>query len=204
MLLQQLGLQFVQCKPDLDESRQALESPVDYVTRLSREKAVAVASTELATALAPAVILAADTIVVLDGKLLGKPRSQEEGVAMLQSLSGREHRVLTGVTIQDKTRVSSFHVETGVQFRAIALAEILDYWKTGEPQDKAGGYGIQGEGGRFVTAVKGSSTNVAGLPLEETASALATFGIEATDIDVTDIVVTDIEATDIVATDIVA
>ncbi len=195
MLLQQLGLQFVQCKPDLDESRQALESPVDYVTRLSREKAVAVASTELA----PAVILAADTIVVLDGKLLGKPRSQEEGVAMLQSLSGREHRVLTGVTIQDKTRVSSFHVETGVQFRAIALAEILDYWKTGEPQDKAGGYGIQGEGGMFVTAVKGSSTNVAGLPLEETASALATFDIEVTDIDVTDI-----EATDIVATDIVA
>ena len=200
MLLQQLGLQFVQCKPDLDESRQALESPVDYVTRLSREKAVAVASTELA----PAVILAADTIVVLDGKLLGKPRSQEEGVAMLQSLSGREHQVLTGVTIQDKTRVSSFHVETGVQFRAIALAEILDYWKTGEPQDKAGGYGIQGEGGRFVTAVKGSSTNVAGLPLEETASALATFGIEVTDLDVTDLDVTDIEATDIVATDIVA
>ena len=167
ILLHQLGLQFVQCKPDLDESRQALESPVDYVTRLSQGKALAVASARLA----PAVILAADTIVVLDDRLLGKPTSQEDGVAMLQFLSGREHRVLTGVTIQDKCRASSFHVETRVKFRAISLAESLDYWKTGEPQDKAGGYGIQGRGGMFITAVKGSTTNVAGLPLKETAQA---------------------------------
>ncbi len=180
MLLNQLGLKFVQYKPDLDESRQHLESPVDYVTRLSRAKASAVAeyvATEFNLRAPVAVILAADTAVVLDEKILGKPRLKEQATEMLQALSGREHLVITGVTVQDRSRADSFHVKTTVKFRAISVAESLRYWNTGEPQDKAGGYGIQGGGSMFVTAINGSATNVAGLPLRETAKALATFGI---------------------------
>lgn len=186
-LLEQLGLQFRIEKPDVDESVVPGESAETYVTRLSREKAEAV----LKRINAGCVIVAADTTVEIDGEILSKPESREEGIAMLTKLSGRVHRVYTGVTVLSDAPVKSraetfcmetfcvetFCVETKVQFRSLNRVEIECYWESGEPRDKAGGYGLQGQGAVFVDSLEGSYTNVIGLPLSETVVSIRAAGI---------------------------
>lgn len=129
------------------------------------------------------VIMGADTMVVLDAHILGKPETQAEAEEMLQSLSGRTHVVLTGVAlISGSGRLVSDVVETVVRFHQLEVAEIKAYVASGEPMDKAGAYGIQGEAGKFVESFEGSLTNVIGLPMENLSEYLRAWGIEQTDI----------------------
>ena len=177
MLLNHIGMTFSQCAPDVDESQQGGELPSDYVQRVARNKAAAV-GVEVKNR-ATVVILAADTAVVLEGNILGKPRSREHGIEMLRALSGREHFVMTGVTIQGESGSNSFYVETRVSFRHLHMDEIRRYGDRNAPEmlEMAGGYGIQGVGAVFVASIKGSYSNVVGLPIPETLAALAPFGI---------------------------
>ena len=124
-----------------------------------------------------AVVLGSDTMVVLDGQALGKPRNAEEAFSMLERLSGREHLVLSGVALVRTGKLESFVVETKVRFRQLTVREIKDYIASGEPMDKAGAYGIQGQAQAFVAAYEGSLTNVIGLPMEQVAERLAAWGI---------------------------
>lgn len=172
-LLSQLGLTFDVRVSDIDETPLDTESPVDYVERLSREKAASVSSqVESET-----IVLAADTTVVLEGNILGKPESKEHGVNMLMALSGTSHQVLTGVSVIGSERIRTLSVETEVRFRTLTRSEVLWYWDTGEPQDKAGSYGLQGIGAAFVESLSGSYSNVIGLPLSETIDLLRDYGV---------------------------
>ena len=173
-LLTQVGLSFSIDKADIDEAQTDGEKAGEYVLRLSEEKARVVAERHKG-----GVILAADTTVVLDGDILGKPESQAHGVEMLQRLSANTHEVLTGIAVINRSRQESFISSSRVIFREISMDEITWYWKTGEPEDKAGAYGLQGRGSAFVTAIDGSFTNVIGLPLAETLLLLRGFGISA-------------------------
>ena len=169
-LLRQARIPFRVQAPDVDETAEAGETEHAYVTRLARTKARAVGE--------PLPVVAADTVVTIDGQLLGKPRDKPHFVAMMRTLSGREHRVLTAVALRWGTREAVRTAGATVTLRHIAPGEIDAYWATGEPQDKAGGYGIQGLGGTFVRAVHGSYHAVVGLPLAETEELLAAFGID--------------------------
>jgi len=171
-LLLQLGLEFSVLRVDVDESRKAGETPAAYVARLAEEKARAGLGL-----IDEGVVIAADTTVVLDDAVLGKPASADEAFAMWAQLSGREHRVLTGVAVADRQRMQVDVVTTTVRFREIAPEEMQAYWAGGEPADKAGGYAIQGRGAVFVSSIDGSYSNVVGLPLAETAALLARFDI---------------------------
>ncbi len=172
-LLDRLGVQF-HCQPaDIDESVHAGESPEDYVMRMAREKAsVVVASTG-----GDLPVLAADTSVVIDNDVLGKPRDHFDGLAMLARLSGRTHTVMTAICLQVAGETSEELVSTEVTFTGLDRASCEAYLATDEPWDKAGGYGIQGLGGAFVSAIEGSYSNVVGLPLCETWRLLAAHGI---------------------------
>jgi len=172
-LLSQLGLAFEVRVSDIDETPFKSESPVAYVERLSREKAASIAS----QVDKEHIVLAADTTVVLEGNILGKPESKEHGVNMLMALSGTSHQVLTGVSVTGCDRVSTLSVETEVKFRKLTRSEALWYWGTGEPQDKAGSYGLQGIGAAFVESLSGSYSNVIGLPLSETIDLLREYGV---------------------------
>jgi len=172
-LLAQIGIDCAVHPVDLDESRRPGESPADYVRRLAREKARA----GLAASDAGLPALGADTVVVLDGDTLGKPRDGDHARATLARLSGREHRVLSGVALATAARCESVVVATRVFFRELSTAEIDAYWDSGEPADKAGGYGIQGRGAVFVERIDGCYSNVVGLPLAATAQLLAEFGV---------------------------
>ncbi|GAA3542050.1 nucleoside triphosphate pyrophosphatase [Zobellella aerophila] len=172
-LLTQLGLPFALVLPQVEECRRADEPPEDYVERLARDKAWAGA----AMASQPLPVLAGDTIVVLEGEVLEKPRHREHGLAMLRRLSGRNHRVMTAMALVWNDRCLSLRVETEVTFRVLSEADIDAYWATGEPADKAGGYGIQGLGGRFVSRINGSYSAVVGLPLVETEALLQQAGV---------------------------
>ncbi|EKT4476092.1 septum formation inhibitor Maf [Pseudomonas alloputida] len=172
-LLTQIGVPFIVISAPIDESPLASESAPAYVERLARAKAAA----GLARVDGPAVVLGADTAVVLDGRILGKPENREDALAMLADLSGREHQVLTAVALDDGQRVHSFCVTSTVRFRAISTDEAQRYWASGEPADKAGGYAVQGLGAVFVTGLSGSYSAVVGLPLCETADLLGQFGI---------------------------
>lgn len=172
-LLRQIGLDFSVLMVAVDESLRPAELPTDYVARLARTKAAA------GLAQVPAgVVIAADTTVVLGEEVLGKPATEVEAVDMWFRLSGRTHQVLTGVAVGDASHVDVMVVSTRVHFRAITRAEMHAYWLSGEPHDKAGGYAIQGRGAVFVDAIEGSYSNVVGLPLTETATLLARFGIQ--------------------------
>jgi len=180
-LLAQIGLE-CHCLPvDLEESPLPGEAPAAYVSRLALDKARAARTLLKGRGCADAVlVLAADTAVVVDGDVLGKPRDAEDAAGMLRRLGGREHRVLTGVAVidpggQERTDMS----ESRVRMRPILDAEIAAYWATGEPADKAGGYGIQGRGALFIEAIAGSYSGVMGLPLFETAALLAAAGLSA-------------------------
>ncbi|MFJ2981534.1 MULTISPECIES: Maf family protein [unclassified Pseudomonas] len=172
-LLTQIGVPFTVTSAPIDETPLPDESAVAYVERLARAKAEA----GLATLDGAAVVLGADTVVVLDGRILGKPENREDAVAMLADLAGREHQVLTAVALSDGQCCLSVCVSSNVRFRPISPDEARRYWASGEPADKAGGYAIQGLGAVFVTGLQGSYSAVVGLPLSETAELLAQFGI---------------------------
>ncbi|HEK1691095.1 TPA: septum formation inhibitor Maf [Pseudomonas putida] len=172
-LLAQIGVPFTVTSAPIDETPLPDESAVAYVERLARSKAEA----GLASLAGPAVVLGADTAVVLEGRILGKPQNREDALAMLADLAGREHQVLTAVALSDGQCCLSVCVTSNVRFRAIDPEEAQRYWASGEPVDKAGGYAIQGLGAVFVTGLQGSYSAVVGLPLSETAELLAQFGI---------------------------
>ena len=174
-LLTQIGVAFSVIGADIDETPLPDESPAAYVERLARGKAEA--GRARLSADAPACVLGADTAVVLDGKILGKPVDEADAQAMLLSLAGQEHEVLTAIALLDGERCESRVVRSLVRFRPISLAEACAYWASGEPRDKAGGYGIQGLGAVFVSGLNGSYSAVVGLPLCETAELLGHFGI---------------------------
>ena len=144
---------------DIDETMDPAKAPYDEVARVSRLKALAVAREEGDT------VIAADTIVVCEGKVLGKPRSEQEACQMLRLLSGRDHQVMTGVTVVRKDRAETFTEVTDLHFRPLSEKEIADYVATGEPMDKAGSYGIQGGAALFCQRLVGDYYNVMGLPV---------------------------------------
>jgi septum formation protein len=172
-LLEQLGLTFEVDPPDVDESTKAGEPPTSYVQRLAQDKAQVVAARR------PSVmVLAADTSVVVDGVILGKPGdSVEENRRMLRLLSNRTHQVMTGVAVAGGERLLSTVVVTDVAMRALTDRELDWYVQTREGSDKAGGYASQGRAGAFIQALNGSSTNVIGLPLSETLALLQEIGL---------------------------
>lgn len=174
-LLTQIGVAFSVIGADIDETPLSDESPAAYVERLARGKAEA--GRARLSADAPACVLGADTAVVLGGKILGKPVDEADAQAMLLSLAGQEHEVLTAIALLDGERCESRVVRSLVRFRPISVAEANAYWASGEPRDKAGGYGIQGLGAVFVSGLNGSYSSVVGLPLCETAELLGHFGI---------------------------
>ena len=176
-LLTQLGLAYQVLPQDIDESRRPEESAAAYVGRMAREKAAAALQDAGYVQALP--VLAADTSVVCDGMILGKPDNLEALVTMLGLLSGRRHEVMTAVSVQKTGHEATQVVSSRVSFRNITHDEMLAYWHTGEPRDKAGGYAIQGLGAMFVSALEGSYSAVVGLPLFETMQLLGEFGIEA-------------------------
>ena len=158
-LLKLFGVPFIIRVADIDETMDPQASAYDEVARLSREKAMAVSrETE-------DVVIAADTIVVCQGKILGKPHSYEEAVAMLQLLSGRDHQVMTGCTVLKGHRAETFTEVTDIHFRDLSDKEIRRYVASGEPMDKAGAYGIQGGAALFCEKMVGDYYNVMGLPV---------------------------------------
>ncbi|MDQ3202431.1 MAG: Maf-like protein [Pseudomonadota bacterium] len=174
-LLTQIGVPFSVISADIDETPLNHETPAAYVERLARGKAEAGRGTLVSET--DACVLGADTAVVLDGKILGKPVDDAEACAMLMMLAGQEHEVLTAIAVLEGERCESRVVRSLVRFRAIDRDEAAAYWASGEPRDKAGGYGIQGLGAVFVAGLNGSYSAVVGLPLCETAELLGRFGI---------------------------
>ncbi|WP_339525898.1 Maf family protein [Pseudomonas sp. EA_35y_Pfl2_R111] len=174
-LLTQIAVPFLTQIVPIDENALPGESPIAYVERLARAKAQAGLAALSDTA--DAVVLGADTAVVLDGRILGKPVDRDDALATLSALSGRSHQVLTAVALVSRERLESRVVTSQVTFRALRQAEIEVYWASGEPQDKAGCYGIQGLAAVFVSQLQGSYSAVVGLPLCETAALLAEFAI---------------------------
>jgi septum formation protein len=170
-LLSQLGIDFVQFSVDADESQLTDELPSAYVERLARLKA----QTGVQQGYVDRPVLGSDTVVVLGNQSLVKPVDYNDFYNTLTRLSGNTHQVLTGIAFADETHVLSTVVSTDVTFKRLTDDEINTYWESGEPQDKAGGYGIQGLGGRFVTHISGSYFSVVGLPLYETEKLLHTF-----------------------------
>ncbi len=174
-LLRQIGVKFQVRPSDIPETVRPGEPPADYVLRLARDKAAAVWN-GLGGA-EPAPVLAADTAVVLDGQVLGKPDTAAAARAMLDALSGRVHSVLTAVAVQFEARSERLLSSSEVTFRTLNEAEKQAYCATDEPYDKAGGYGIQGLAAVFVRHLSGSYSAVMGLPLFETATLLQRFGL---------------------------
>lgn len=173
-LLQQIGVPFSLLAVSVDETPLPRETAEDYVRRVALDKARA------GLAVLPdsdACVLAADTSVVLEQRILGKPADRAEGLAMLAALSGRSHRVLTAIVLANRGACEVCLVDSEVEFRSIDATEAQAYWDSGEPQDKAGGYAIQGWGAVFVSRLRGSYSAVVGLPLCETAQLLDRFGL---------------------------
>lgn len=170
-LLTQLGLRFERVITDVEEQRREEESAQHYVRRLAREKALA----GVAAAPQDLPVLGADTIVVLNGEVLEKPRDTVHAADMLARLSGQTHQVLTAVALADRQHELDCLVVTEVTFRLLTPQDIADYIASGEPMDKAGAYGIQGLGGNFVRKINGSYHAVVGLPLVETGELFSHF-----------------------------
>ena len=156
------GFRFDVICADIDEIVPEKALPQEVVMSLALQKAQAVAKDHRKSA-----VVGSDTVVALDGKILGKPRSEKEAAEMLRSLSGRIHKVFTGVAIICGEKVTSFFEETEVEFYTLTDQEILDYVATGEPMDKAGAYGIQGRGAVLVKRINGDYFNVMGLPISK-------------------------------------
>ena len=171
-LLLQLGVRFQCLNADVDERPHAGESAAELVPRLALAKACAgAAQTRFAHP-----VLGADTEVILDGEVLGKPADVSAAVAMLQRLSGRDHLVYSAVALAHREQAVLTSI-TRVFFRAMSVEEVGDYCRRGESLDKAGGYGIQGPAAAFIERIEGSYSGVVGLPLFETAALLSRFGV---------------------------
>lgn len=174
-LLAQIALEFERVLVEVDETPRRGELPEDYVLRVASAKARAGLVKVKGGELSPLPVLGADTAVICDGQIMGKPRDKKNGTAMLDTLSDKTHQVLTAICYcygdQEWTAISA----TDVTFRSISVSEINEYWETGEPRDKAGAYAIQGVGAIFITDIKGSYSAVVGLPLLETSQILQTI-----------------------------
>ncbi len=172
-LLRQIGLTDFTVHPaDVDERIDPGMTPAQAVVALATQKAQAGAKD-----FPEDLVLAADTVVALDGVILGKPKSEAQAIQMLQSLSGRSHLVYTGFALARGGRIETGYEETAVHFRPLTQGEIAAYVATGEPTDKAGSYGIQGLGAVFITGIDGDYFNVMGLPVCRVAQALRGFGL---------------------------
>jgi septum formation protein len=174
-LLQQIGVSFRVVGTEVDEAVRLAETAQTYVLRLAAAKAAAGWEKSRDPRQVP--VLAADTAVVLDGKILGKPVDGQDAEDMLRELSGRTHEVLTAIALRTANGLESRISRSEVTFRGIAAAEARAYWETGEPSDKAGAYAIQGLGAIFVADLRGSYSGVMGLPLFETAELLRNAGL---------------------------
>jgi septum formation protein len=174
-LLSQIGVPFEVLVAAVDEGVRPGEAPPEYVQRVACAKAAA--AWALRPGDRPAPVLSADTAVVQDGAVLGKPADACDGARMLRLLSGRSHEVLTAVALASADGIESRLCRSAVTFRVLEEAEIRDYWRTGEPCDKAGGYAIQGRAAVFVLDLRGSYSGVMGLPLFETAALLDRAGV---------------------------
>jgi septum formation protein len=181
-LLQQIGVAFRVVGTSVDEAVRPAEVPAAYVERLAVAKAdagwaKADAGRTRSLDEADVPVLAADTAVVLDGKVLGKPADRRDAEGMLRQLSGRTHEVLTAIALLTVNGLESRICRSEVTFRSLAEEEIRDYWETGEPADKAGAYAIQGRAAVFIADLRGSYSGVMGLPLFETAELLSKAGV---------------------------
>jgi septum formation protein len=174
-LLQQIGVPFRVVETAVDEAVRSAETAWTYVSRLAAAKAVA--GWERSRDGTDVPVLAADTAVVLDGRILGKPADAQDAAGMLGQLSGRTHEVLTAVALRSADGLQSRISRSEVTFRSIAAGEARAYWETGEPSDKAGAYAIQGLGAIFIADLRGSYSGVMGLPLFETAELLSNAGL---------------------------
>jgi len=172
-LLTQLGVNHQVCAVDIDETPFKNESPLNYVQRVAAEKSAA--CLQLKHTQYP--ILAADTAVVFNNQIMGKPEDQQHAAQMLHRLSAQTHQVYSAISFRGKEHWQRVNI-TEVTFRAIQAFEMAAYWNTGEPEDKAGGYAIQGLGSIFIESIKGSFSAVMGLPLFETAEILTKQGIK--------------------------
>jgi septum formation protein len=170
-LISRLGLEFDVRPADIDESYQPGETPPEHAERLAREKAQVVAATH-----PHALVVGSDTIVVIDGDVLGKPKSREQAVEMLMRLSGRDHDVCTGVAVAMDGRVESGLERVRVRFRTLTRETCEQYVATGEPMDKAGSYGIQGFGSAIVQSIEGDYFAVMGLPVVRMLGLFERFG----------------------------
>tara|TARA_B100001123_G_scaffold366160_1_gene425632 strand:+ start:375 stop:971 length:597 start_codon:yes stop_codon:yes gene_type:complete len=175
-LLRQLGVNFVSEPQNIIEEKRIDESPEKFVKRMAEEKASSAFSKRKEKDI---VVVASDTIVVCDKRVLGKPKDKSDGIKMLLTLSNKTHRVLSAVTVANTLRYKSTVSETSVSFREISEIEAECYWDSGEPEGKAGGYAIQGCGAVFVQSINGSYSGVMGLPLFQTAQLLSEFGIHS-------------------------
>jgi septum formation protein len=169
-LLGQLGLNFTHVAPDVEEDESSLD-PVERVEGNARRKAMSVSAPN-------SIVIGADTLVELDGQILGKPSDEKEAKIMLASLSGRVHHVYSGLSLVFKGKSVTRHACTKVWFRTLSDKEIDDYVESGEPKDKAGSYGIQGSGRVLVEKIEGSYSNVVGLPLELLEEMFLNLGIK--------------------------
>ncbi|MDJ0738316.1 MAG: nucleoside triphosphate pyrophosphatase [Gammaproteobacteria bacterium] len=170
-LLEQLGIAFRRAPAAIDERVRPGEGAADFVERIAVAKARAVRASHPGLP-----VLGADTAVVLDQRVLGKPRDRDDAIAMLRALSGRAHNVLTGVALV--TDVTRFALSTSqVRFRRVSDAEAAAYWETGEPADKAGAYAVQGLAAAFIERIEGSYSGIMGLPLFETVNLLKEIGV---------------------------
>jgi len=170
-LLQEIRIKFRIEPANIDESVRESEPAVEYVQRMAREKAEFIQSHDLP-------VLAADTIVVFEGVIFGKPVDQTHAKQMLGLLSGKTHKVLTALCVIRGSDIYSHLSTSSVRFRKLSRDEIMSYWDTGEPRDKAGAYGIQGIGGTFVENIQGSYSSIMGLPLCETELLLKQVGLD--------------------------
>lgn len=180
-LMRQAGFDFRIAPANIDETRRPGETPRDLVLRLALGKARAVAA-EAGCPVADnrrVVVVAADTVVVSpDGDVFGKPAGRDDFLAMFHTLAGRRHQVLTGVAVVAEERCRTALAEARVTLRDVSEPEMTAYWGTGEPRDKAGGYGLQGLGAIFVRAIEGSPSAVIGLPLDQLERLLIELGVE--------------------------
>ena len=176
-LLRQVGIEFEVLLPAVSEHRQTSEPPHAYVQRLAVEKARFAARLLAERKLPQYPVLGADTAVVIDGDILGKPRGPGDGVDMLRRLSGRTHEVLTALCVIHRDAEHYALSASNVTFRALTDADIFRYWDTGEPLDKAGAYAIQGYAAGFVSRLEGSYSGVMGLPLYELRQILEKIGL---------------------------
>ncbi len=180
-LLAQLGYSFTVQASNIDETLVAEESPADYVLRLAIEKAQKIFLTLPNTTKKSTVVLGSDTSVVMNDTILGKPENLKDCINTLSLLSDKQHEVLTAVAVVSDGKITTQLVTTKVTFKALTLSEIQAYWQTGEPQDKAGSYAIQGIAGQFIKTISGSYSAVVGLPLYETAELLTQFALPKID-----------------------